>query len=138
MGDRKDCCSITKSCLTLCNAIDHSQAPLSKELSQQGHWSGLPCTPPGYLPDPRTEPTSPVPSALHADSLPLRHGGSPGCMLMWLTLCDPMNSAHWAPLSMGILQARILEWVARPSSRGSFQPRGQTQVSCIADGFFTS
>ena len=38
----------------------------------------------------------------------------------------------------GILQARILEWVAYPFSRWSFQPRGQTQVCCIAGGFFTS
>ena len=38
---------------------------------------------------------------------------------------------------MGILQARILEWVAMPSSRGSSQPRDWTQVSCIAGGFFT-
>ena len=38
---------------------------------------------------------------------------------------------------MGILQTRILEWVAMPSSRGSFQPRGWTQVSHIAGGFFT-
>ena len=37
----------------------------------------------------------------------------------------------------GILQARILEWVARPSSKGSSQPRDQTQVSHIADRFFT-
>ena len=33
-------------------------------------------------------------------------------------------------------QARILEWVAMPSSRGSSQPRDQTQVSHIAGGFF--
>ena len=38
----------------------------------------------------------------------------------------------------GILQARILEWVAFPFSRGSSQPRDQTQVSRIAGGFFTS
>ena len=38
----------------------------------------------------------------------------------------------------GILQARILEWVAFPSSRGSSQPRDPTQVSHIAGGFFTS
>ena len=38
----------------------------------------------------------------------------------------------------GILQARILESVAFPFSRGSSQPRDQTQVSCIAGGFFTS
>ena len=37
----------------------------------------------------------------------------------------------------GILQARILERVAFPSSRGSSQPRDRTQVSHIAGGFFT-
>ena len=46
------------------------------------------------------------------------------------TLCDPMD--------YGILQARILEWVAFPFSRGSSQPRDQTQVSRIAGRFFTS
>ena len=45
--------------------------------------------------------------------------------------------ARQAPLSMGILQARMLEWVAMPSSRGSSQPRDRTQVSRIAGGFFT-
>ena len=50
-----------------------------------------------------------------------------------LTLCKPMNyTVH------GILQARILEWVAFPLSRGSSQPRGWTQVSRIAGRFFTS
>ena len=38
----------------------------------------------------------------------------------------------------GILQARILEWVAFPFSRGSSQPRDRTQVSHIAGGFFTN
>ena len=38
----------------------------------------------------------------------------------------------------GILQTRIPGWGARPSSRGSSQPRDQNQVSCIAGGFFTS
>ena len=37
-----------------------------------------------------------------------------------------------------IFQARILEWVAIPFSRESSQPRDRTQVSCIADAFFTS
>ena len=44
-----------------------------------------------------------------------------------LILCNP-----------GILQARILEWVAFPFSRGPSQPRDRTQVSCIAGRFFTS
>ena len=48
-------------------------------------------------------------------------------------LCCPMDyTVH------GILQARILEWVAIPFSRGSFPPRERTQVSRIAGGFFTS
>ena len=49
-----------------------------------------------------------------------------------------MDCSLQAPLSMGILQARILECVAMPSSRGSSQPRDRTQVSCIAGGFFTA
>ena len=49
------------------------------------------------------------------------------------TLCDPIDyTVH------GVLQARILEWVAFPFSKGSSQPRVQTQVSSIAGGFFTS
>ena len=50
-----------------------------------------------------------------------------------LTLCDPKNYTVY-----GILQARILEWVAFPFSRGSFQPRDRTQVSHFAGRFFTS
>ena len=38
----------------------------------------------------------------------------------------------------GILQAKILEWVAFPFSKGSSQPRDQMQVSCIAGRFFIS
>ena len=49
------------------------------------------------------------------------------------TLCDPVDhTVH------GILQAKILEWVTFPFSRGSCQPRVLTQVSCIAGGFFPS
>ena len=49
------------------------------------------------------------------------------------TPCDPIEyTVH------GILQARILEWVAFPFSRGSSQPRDQTQVSRTAGGFLTS
>ena len=40
-----------------------------------------------------------------------------------LTLCEPMYIAHQAPLSVGILQARLLEWVAISFSWGSSQPR---------------
>ena len=46
--------------------------------------------------------------------------------------------AFQAPLVHGILQARILEWVALPSSRGTSWPRDWTRVSCIAGSFFTA
>ena len=46
--------------------------------------------------------------------------------------------AHQAPLSMGILQARILEWIAISFSRGSSWFRDQTRDSCIAGRFFTN
>ena len=52
------------------------------------------------------------------------------------TLCDPMDCSPPGPSVHGILQARVLEWVAMPSSRGSFQLRDQTQVSQNAGGFF--
>ena len=61
-------------------------------------------------------------------------------------LCDPWTVACqtvtlWTvalqtPLSMGILQARILEWVVMSSSRGSSQPRDWTQVFCTTGRFF--
>ena len=50
----------------------------------------------------------------------------------------PCTVAHQGPLSMGILQARILEWVAFLFFRVSSQPRDRTQVSCIGSRFFTN
>ena len=49
----------------------------------------------------------------------------------------PRTVACQAPLFIGILQARILEWVVMPSSRGSSQPRDWTQVSHTTGRFFT-
>ena len=57
-----------------------------------------------------------------------------------LTLCDltDLMDCRLQGFSVhGILQARILAWVAIPFSRGSSQPRDRTQVSLIAGGFFT-
>ena len=50
-----------------------------------------------------------------------------------MCLCDPMDYTDH-----GILQTRILEWIAVPFSKGSSQPRDQTKVSCIAGIFFPS
>ena len=47
------------------------------------------------------------------------------------SFATPWTVAHQAPLSMGILQARILEWVAISSSRGSSRTRDWTHIFCI-------
>ena len=72
------------------------------------------------------------------------------CWLVWticmwvlviqscLTLCDPVDCSLSGFTVHSFLQARILEWVAIPFSRGSSQPRDRTQGSHIAGGFFTS
>ena len=53
------------------------------------------------------------------------------------TLCNPMDYSSPGSSVHGILQARILVWVAIPFSRGSSQCMGWTQVSCFANMFFT-
>ena len=60
-----------------------------------------------------------------------------------LTLCDSMDRSPPGSSVHGIPQARILEWVAMPSSRGSSQSRDQTHVCLLASpalagGFFTT
>ena len=56
------------------------------------------------------------------------------CPTLWDSIyCSPPGSSVH-----GILQAKTLEWVAIPFSRGSFQPKDQTRVSCTADRFFTT
>ena len=117
------------------------QAPPSTGFSRQEYKSGLPFPSPGDLPDPGIEARSPT---LQADALtsappgkPLTHlhikSESESRSVASDSLCDPMDyTVH------GILQARILEWVAFPFSRGSSQLRDRTQVSCIAGGFFTN
>ena len=57
------------------------------------------------------------------------------------TLCNPLDCTPPGFSVHGILQARILEWVAMPSSRGSSQPRDRIHISFIsrfAGGFFTA
>ena len=52
-------------------------------------------------------------------------------------VCHPMDCSPPGSFVHGILQARILEWVAISSSRGSSQPKDRTWVSYIAGEFFT-
>ena len=108
---------VAQSCPTLATPWTATrQAHLSMGFSRQEYWSEL-SPAPGDLPYPRI-------------------GGSYHCR--W----TPYHLSHqWIPTVLiwcGILQARILEWVAVPFSRGSSQSKDRTQVFCIAGGFFTS
>ena len=60
------------------------------------------------------------------------------CVCVWKSLSHVWLFGPHGLYSPGILQARILEWVAIPFSRRSSQPRDQTQVSHISGRFFTS
>ena len=121
------------------------QVPLSLEFPRQEYWSKLPFPSPGDLPDPGIELMSP---ALADGFYNIEPPGKPMIILVSFTkegkynsfiyvcvkvkvtqscptLCDPMDY-----IVHGILQARILEWVAFPFSRGSSQPRDRAFISC--------
>ena len=65
------------------------------------------------------------------------NSGSESCCRVRLS-ATPGPVPHQSPLSVGILQARIPEWVATPFPRRSSQHRDQTHVSCMAGRFFTA
>ena len=102
------------------------------EFSRQEYWRGFPFPSPKDLADPGLNPgLLPCKQTLY----PLGHQGrlvKVKMFWLWSALCDRMDYTEH-----GILQVRILEWVAIPFSRGSSQPRVRTQVSHIAGGFFT-
>ena len=119
------------------------------EFSRSEYWSGQPFPSPEDLPNPGIKPRSP---SLQADSLLAYPQGKPKntgvyslFLLQQIFLIQELNPdllqcrrIFYQLSYQGILQARILEWVAFPFSRGSFQPRDRTQVSYIVGGFFTS
>ena len=80
------------------------------------------------------------PSLSPVTGLTSRHCGGGGGFVAKScpTLVTPRTVASQAPLSMGILQARIQKWIAISFSRGSSWPRNRTQVSCFAGRLFTN
>ena len=79
-------CSMCVCCVCVHSVVSGSaalwtvarQAPLSVGLSRHGYWSGLPCSPPGGLPDPGVEPASLKSPGLAGGSLPLMPPVQPG------------------------------------------------------------
>ena len=102
------------------------QAPPSMGFARQEYWSGLPLPSPfshiGYH-----KILSRVPFAIQWFS-----------HLIVSDSCDSKDCSLLGSFVNGILQARILEWVAISFSRGSSHPRNRTQASCIAGIFFTN
>ena len=89
--------------------------------SRQEYWSGLPCRPPGDLPDPGVEPASLCLLHYLTVSLPLAPPGKPCSVSLWLLLlshfscvrlCDPIDGSPPGSTVPGILQTRTLEWAA--------------------------
>ena len=141
------CVLVAQSCPTLCDPMDCSPPGSSvHEIFQARILEGLPFPSPGDLPNPGIEPRSP---ALQANSLAtelqgkpihgLRHVETSQVLVAQLcpTLCNPMDCSPPGSSVHGILQARILEWVAIPFFRGSSQPRDRTRVSRTVDRFLT-
>ena len=116
------------------------QASLSLGFPRKEYCSGLPFPSPGDLPDPGTDLGSP---ALAGGFFNTEPQGKSLCTGVYkvaqscTNLCDTMHHSLPGSSVHRILQARTLEWVAFPFSRGSSQPRDQTQVSCIVGRFFT-
>ena len=129
------------------------QAPLSMGFSRQEYWSGLPFSFHEIF-QTQIELLSPVSPALAGRFFTTEPSGKPrwstnpyrcwkikkkvrvtqSCPTLYISMdySQLVSSVH------GILQARILEWVASPSSRGSSPPRDRTLISYVSCGFFTS
>ena len=93
------------------------QAPLSMGFSRQEYWSGLPCPPPGDLPNPGLRTSVSCTSCISSlptepPGKPLRYIGGDLVAQLCPTLCDPMDCSLPGSSVHGIFQASILEWVA--------------------------
>ena len=118
LGQLSMCCLVAKLCPTLLWPpwTVANKAPLSMGFPRQEYWNRLPFPFLRDLPDPEIKPAAP--ELVKATQL---------C----LTLFDTMEYSLPGASVHGILQARILEWVAVPFFRSFSQPSDQTQVSCI-------
>ena len=112
--------SILNQSIVPCSVLTVASWTASRFLRRQVRWSGIPI------------------------SLRIFHGSYVVCVCLLscfscVWLCDPVDCGLPGSSVHGILQVRVLEWAAMPSSRGSSQPRDRTYVSpALAGGFFTT
>ena len=133
------CCSVAQSCPTVCDPMDCSMPglPVHHQLPElaQTHVHRV---------SDAIQPSHPLSSLLLLPSIfpSIRvFSNESGLRIRWPKYCptlwNPIDCSPPGSSVHGIIQARILEWVAIPFSRGSSWPRDRIQVSCIADRFFT-
>ena len=125
------------------------QAPPPMGFSRQEYWSGLPYTMGYYSAIKRKAFESVLMRWMNLEPIIqsevsqkekdkyciLTHAASTYSLQSCPTLCNPMDCSLPGSSVHGILQARILEWVAVPSSRGSSLPRDQTHISYMSPAF---
>ena len=99
-------------------------APLSMGFSRQEYWSGLPCPPPGDLPNSGIEPRSPT---LQADSLPSKSPGKPRVLECNLSLLQGIFLTQ--ELNRGLLHYRQILYQLSYQGRGCYRPLC-IQLSC--------
>ena len=88
------------------------QPSLSMEFSRQEYWSGLPCPPPGHLPDLGVKPESLMSPVLAGTFFTTAPAAAAKLLQSCLTLCNPIDGSPPVSPIPGILQARTLEWVS--------------------------
>ena len=114
-------CVLSCICLFVTPWTIACQAPLSMGFPRQEYWSGLPCSPPGDLPDPRIKSMSTVVPALQADSLrPILRGSpqtsqtaadtSPSILLF--KHCSLPGTPCFVPVNIPIAELLGLDWIS--------------------------
>lgn len=118
-----------------CSPLDSSVHKILKARILE--WVSIPS--PGDFSNPGIKPGSPTLQANSLPSEPPEHPQSEGVSgSVMLTLCDPMDCSLPSPSVQGISQAKIVECIAVPFSRGYSPPLNWTQVFCTAGRFFTN
>ena len=125
-------CLVAQSCPTRCNHLDCSMPGSSVHGNSPTRileWIAMPSSRGSSQPRDQTH-VFHIPGKFFTISESVTHS-------VMSAVFYPMNCSPPGYSVHGILQARILEWVAIPFSRVSSQPRNRTLVSCIADRRFT-